>query len=76
MVALTIQGLGIVPPLLLGISRYPPLGDLASGDFIALTFFCGFLFASGYAVYYQGLVKGQVFIVSPMTSSWLVVTQY
>ncbi|MBI2856405.1 MAG: DMT family transporter [Chloroflexi bacterium] len=74
MVALTVQGMGVVPPLLLGISRYPPLDYLAAGDFIVLTFFCGFLFTSGYVVYYQGLLKGQVFIVSPLTSSWLVVT--
>ena len=44
MVALTIQGIGIAPPLLLGITRYPSLGDLASVDFIVLTFFCGILF--------------------------------
>lgn len=73
-VAMITQGLGVIPPLVVGISRYPSLDSLTGGEFILLALASGLLFSSGYAVYYRGLERGLVFIVSPLTSSWLVVT--
>jgi drug/metabolite transporter (DMT)-like permease len=73
-VAMIVQGLGIAPPLILGISRYPTWGALAQGDFIALVLSASLLFSLAYVIYYRGLERGLVSIVSPLTSGWLVVT--
>ena len=73
-VALTILGLGIAPPLALGLSRYPSLGAVASPEFIALAVIAGLLFSMGYLFFYLGLERGMISIVSPLSASWLAVT--
>ena len=73
-VAMITQGLGVIPPLVVGISQYPSFDSLTGVEFILLALSSSLLFSSGYAIYYRGLERGMVFIVSPLTSSWLVVT--
>lgn len=73
-VALTILGLGIAPPLALGLSRYPSLEAVASPEFIALALIAGLLFSLGYLFFYLGLERGMISIVSPLSASWLAVT--
>ncbi len=73
-VAIVVLGLGIIPPLALGLSRYPGPEAVTGGDFIALAAVSGLLFSLGYVFYYQGLERGLVSIVSPLSASWLAVT--
>jgi drug/metabolite transporter (DMT)-like permease len=73
-VAMITLGLGVIPPLVLGVSRYPSFASLTGGECILLVLASGLLFSFGYAIYYRGLERGLVFIVSPLTSSWMVVT--
>ena len=73
-VALMVLGLGIAPPLLTGLSRESAWGALTGGDFVTLAVLSSLLFSLGYVVYYRGLGRGLVSVVSPLTASWLVVT--
>ena len=73
-VALIVLGLGIVPPLVLGLSRYPSLEAFSGGDFIIMAASSGLLYSLGYVFFYRGLERGMVSIVSPLSASWLAVT--
>lgn len=73
-VAITILGLGIAPPLALGLSRYPSLEAITGAEFIALALIAGLLFSMGYLFFYLGLERGMISIVSPLSASWLAVT--
>ncbi len=73
-VAIVVLGLGIVPPLAMGLSRYPSLEAVTGGDFLLLATASGLLFPLGYVLFYRGLERGMVSIVSPLSASWLAVT--
>ena len=73
-VAIVVLGVGIAPPLALGLSRYPGLEAVTGSYFIMLAAVSGLLFALGYVFFYQGLERGLVSIVSPLSASWLAVT--
>ena len=73
-VAMVVQGLGIAPPVVLAISNHDPWAVIAQWDFLLLAVAAGSLFALAYTTYYRGLERGQVFIVSPLSSGWLVIT--
>ena len=73
-VALIVLGVGIAPPLALGLSSYPSLEAIAGSDFIFLSVASGLLFSLGYVFFYRGLERGMVSIVSPLSASWLAVT--
>ena len=73
-VALIVLGVGIAPPLVLGLSSYPSLEAIAGSDFIFLSAASGLLFSLGYVLFYRGLERGMVAIVSPLSASWLAVT--
>ena len=73
-VALIVLAVGIAPPLALGLSGYPSLEDIAGVEFILLATTAGLLFSLGYVFFYQGLERGMVSIVSPLSASWLAVT--
>lgn len=73
-VALAVQGLGIAPPLLATLFRDTAWSSLLDGEFIVLAVLSSLLFSLGYVVFYRGLERGMVSIVSPMSASWLVVT--
>ena len=73
-VALMVLGLGIAPPLLMGLSRESSWGALTGGDFVILAVLSSLLFSLGYVAFYRGLERGLVSIVSPLSASWLVVT--
>jgi drug/metabolite transporter (DMT)-like permease len=73
-VALMVMGLGVAPPLLMELSREPSWSAMVGGDFVVLAVLSGLLFSLGYVVFYQGLERGLVSIVSPLSASYLVVT--
>ena len=73
-VALMVLGLGIAPPLLMWLSQGATYDAQTGGDFVALTALSGLLFSLAYVVFYRGLERGLVSIVSPLSASYLVVT--
>lgn len=73
-VALMVLGLGIAPPLLMWLSQGATYSAQTGVDFVALTALSGLLFSLAYVVFYQGLERGLVSIVSPLSASYLVVT--
>ena len=73
-VAIVVLGVGIAPPLAMGLSRYPSPEAIAGSDFILLALTAGLLFSLGYVFFYRGLERGMVSIVSPLSASWLAVT--
>ena len=73
-VAIFVLGIGIVPPLVLGLPDLPTLEAVTSAGFVMLAVVAGLLFAVGYVVFYQGLQRGKVSIVSPLSACWLAVT--
>lgn len=73
-VSLVIQGLGIAPPLLAALFSDSAWSALVSVDFVILAVLTGLLLAVGYSVFYRGLERGMVSIVSPLSACYLVVT--
>ena len=59
-VALVVMGLGIAPPLLVGLFLDSSWSALLGRDFIALAVLSSLLFSVAYVVFYRGLEKGLV----------------
>ena len=73
-VALVVQVLGILPLLAIGLLLNASWSVLLHGDFVAVAGIVALLFSVGYVVFYRGLERGMVSIVSPLSACWLVIT--
>ena len=73
-VAWAIQGMGALPALAGVLVFGSPWGSLATADYAALAVSVAALFSVGYIVFYRGLARGLVSIVSPVSAGYVVVT--
>ena len=73
-VALGVMALGVAPPLLAGLLRDSQWSTLASGDFVTLAVLSSLLFPLAYVVFYRGMERGMVSVVSSLSAGYLVVT--
>jgi drug/metabolite transporter (DMT)-like permease len=73
-VALGVMALGIAPPLLAALLRDSPWSALVSGDFAILAVLSAVLFSLAYVVFYRGMERGLVSVVSAVSAGYLVVT--
>ena len=73
-VAWAIQGMGALPALAGVLVFGSPWGSLATADYAVLAVSTAALFSVGYIVFYRGLARGLVSIVSPVSAGYVVVT--
>ena len=73
-VAWAIQGMGALPALAGVLIVGSPWGSLATADYAVLAVSVAALFSVGYIVFYRGLARGLVSIVSPVSAGYVVVT--
>ena len=72
-VAWAIQGMGALPALAGALLRESQWSSLAAADYAALAVSAAALFSVGYIVFYRGLARGLVSIVSPVSAGYVVV---
>ena len=72
--AWAIQGMGVLPALAGGLLRGSEWSAVVSVDYGLLALSAAALFSVGYIVFYRGLARGLVSIVSPVSAAYVVVT--